>query len=189
MQEFTSLKRPAVIFTYEIAGRFLSVKCTDAATAAAIDRLLAILRATRITNGSASPVTATLAVSSGKFELPSGLNVCALTEEVGYYRDDNSYVVRVGDSGVSANVTSVVNVILSDDVDPASLLFERVVSHGIATALRRAGAFELHCAAVIDPQHSITALIIGPSGSGKSTLALQLAATGWNFSTDDVVLL
>jgi len=32
-------------------------------------------------------------------------------------------------------------------------------------------------------------LIIGPSGCGKSTITLHLTATGWNFSTDDVVLL
>jgi ABC-type thiamine transport system ATPase subunit len=32
-------------------------------------------------------------------------------------------------------------------------------------------------------------LIIGPSGSGKSTLTVQLAAAGWSFLTDDVLLL
>ena len=40
-----------------------------------------------------------------------------------------------------------------------------------------------------DPETAVSALIVGPSGSGKSTLALQLAATGWGFSSDDVVLL
>jgi hypothetical protein len=189
MREITSLERPAVIFTYEIAGRLLSVESADAATAAAINRLLTILRATRTDTRRASAAAATLKVSSGEFELPSGLSVCALTEEIGYYRSDTSYVVRVTDAGVFADASPVVKVVLAHDLDRDSLLFERVISHGVATALRRAGAFELHCAAVIDPRSAITTLIVGPSGSGKSTLALQLAATGWDFSTDDVVLL
>ena len=97
--------------------------------------------------------------------------------------------MRIGDSTVAAGTEPTVNVALPEQLDPASYLFERVLMHGVAAALRRAGAFELHCAAVTDPATAVSSLIVGPSGSGKSTLALQLAASGWNFSSDDVVLL
>ena len=65
----------------------------------------------------------------------------------------------------------------------------RVVTYALAAALRRRRLFELHSGAVIDPQSGKGVLIIGPSGSGKSTLTVQLAAAGWPFLTDDVLVL
>jgi len=55
--------------------------------------------------------------------------------------------------------------------------------------LRRRRLFELHSGAVINRESGQGVLIIGPSGSGKSTLTVQLAAAGWHFLTDDVLLL
>jgi len=65
----------------------------------------------------------------------------------------------------------------------------RVVSYAFSSALRRCGLFELHSAAVVDPTSNKGVLIIGPSGSGKSTLTTQLAAAGWPYLTDDVLML
>jgi len=65
----------------------------------------------------------------------------------------------------------------------------RLVSYGLSAALRRRGRFELHSAALVDPQSGTGVLIIGPSGSGKSTQTVHLAAAGWPFLTDDVLLL
>jgi ABC-type hemin transport system ATPase subunit len=64
-----------------------------------------------------------------------------------------------------------------------------VVTYALAAALRRRGLFELHSGAAIDPESGQGVLIIGPSGSGKSTLTVQLAAAGWSFLTDDVLVL
>jgi len=137
--------------------------------------------------------TATLNLVSGKSEPLDGLSYEFAAEEAGtqafYYSGEDSYVVRVGDSTVFAGTGPVVTVTLAENLDCESFLFERVLTHGLASALRRAGAFELHCAAVTDPETEVSALIVGPSGAGKSTLALQLAASGWHFSSDDVVLL
>ncbi|HJZ81128.1 MAG TPA: hypothetical protein VKD91_12310 [Pyrinomonadaceae bacterium] len=109
--------------------------------------------------------------------------------EASYYTGKGQFVVRIGESIISAGTEPTVTVTIPEDLDCESFLFERVLTHGLAAALRRAGAFELHCAAVTDPDTTLSALIVGPSGSGKSTLALQLVASGWNFSSDDVVLL
>ena len=73
------------------------------------------------------------------------------------------------------------------DLQLASLT--RVITYALAAALRRRGLFELHSGAVIDPESGQGLLIIGPSGSGKSTLTVQLAAAGWSFLTDDVLVL
>ena len=65
----------------------------------------------------------------------------------------------------------------------------RVVSYAFSSALRRCGLFELHSAALVVPTSNEGVLIIGPSGSGKSTLTTQLAAAGWPYLTDDVLML
>jgi serine kinase of HPr protein (carbohydrate metabolism regulator) len=55
--------------------------------------------------------------------------------------------------------------------------------------MRRCGIYELHSAAVLDPQTKAGVIFVGPSGSGKSTITLQLAAAGWPYLTDDILLL
>ena len=189
MGAVASQVQPAVTIIYQVAGRTLSVNAPDSATANATDRFLSELRLVRITRNHSGSQSVTLRISAAKSELPRTIGPGVVSDEVSYYYNGESYIVRIGDSLVSADASPVVNVDLAEDLDRDSFLFQRVLIYGLAAALRRAGAFELQCAAVIDPHTAVSALIIGPSGSGKSTLALQLASAGWNFSTDDVVLL
>jgi hypothetical protein len=189
MQVVASRDRPALAETFEIAGRLLLVDTPSATISAATERVLSMLRLSRKGTDTTVLPDAVLTLTSAKFDLPSTVEISAVTEEAVYYQDVDSYFVRLGDSVISADHSATVKASLAKDLDCQSLLFGRVLSHGLATALRRAGAFELHCAAVIEPETDATVLIVGPSGSGKSTLALHLAACGWSFSTDDVVLL
>ncbi|HLN99601.1 MAG TPA: hypothetical protein VK208_14165 [Pyrinomonadaceae bacterium] len=189
MHTVASFDWPAVAQIYQIAERLLLVDAPSKALAIATDRVLSTLRISHTDSDLAKLPAATLRLASRKFELPDDIEICAVTEEATYYQNENQYLVRLGDSVVSAGDSTAVNIWLSDGLDPESLLFGRIFSHGLATALRRAGAYELHCAVVVSPETHAAALIIGPSGSGKTTLALQLAASGWNFSTDDVALL
>lgn len=189
MQVLASRDRPALTETYEIAGRLLFVDTPSATISAATDRVMSMLRLSRKGADITVLPDAVLTLSSMKFTFPSEVEISAITEEAVYYQNDDSYFVRLGDSVISADLSAMVKASLAEDLDCQSLLFGRVLSHGLATALRRAGAFELHCAAVIEPETKTTVLIVGPSGSGKSTMALHLAACGWTFSTDDVVLL
>lgn len=194
MQEMAKTARPAVVFQYAIAGRFLSANFPDAIVADAADRYLSVLRASHVFDqNDTSAVSHSLTLFKGRWEIPAGLRPCFISSEAGvevsYYSSRDSYIVRLGDSTVAAGTEPNVMVALSEELDSRSFLFERVLTHGLAAVLRRAGAFELHCAAVTDPATSVSALIVGPSGSGKSTLALQLAESGWKFSSDDVVLL
>ncbi len=189
MDVVASQVSPAATIIYQVAGRTLSVNAPDSATANATDQFLNALRLVRITGNDSGSQAVTLRISAAKSDLPNTIRPGVVTDEASYYYTGDSYLVRIGDSLVSADASRVVTVNLAQDLDRDSFLFQRVLIHGLAAALRRAEAFELQCAAVIDPNTAVSTLIIGPSGSGKSTLALQLAAAGWNFSTDDVVLL
>ena len=176
---------------YRIADRFLSVECPDEIVAKSADRFLTDLRAEHYSGPSLTPVR--LSLQRGHRQVPFNVQPCFASVEadttISFYSQEDSFIVTLGGSSVSATSSAVVHVTLADDLNCQSFLFQRVLTHGFVSALRRVGAFELHCAAVVDPQTSLAALIVGPSGAGKSTLAIQLAGRGWDFSTDDAVLL
>lgn len=100
------------------------------------------------------------------------------------YLEIHSSVVALGLPGL-ADVEVWINPAGSSDFQELI----RVVSYAFSSALRRCGLFELHSAAVVEPTSNEGVLIIGPSGSGKSTLTTQLAAAGWPYLTDDVLML
>lgn len=192
LQRAVSNRRSAITLRYEIADRFFSVNCSEEDIAESAHEFLSILRATRSSKlNQAAHAEITLLTRSA--EVPPDVALCFGTTEAGaevsYYSDPHSYAVKLANSVVVARGGRDVIVSLSDDLDYRSFLFQRVLTHGFTAAMRRAGAFELHCAAVVEPGSSRAVLIVGPSGSGKSTLALQLASRGWRYSTDDVVLL
>lgn len=62
----------------------------------------------------------------------------------------------------------------------------RMVSDLLARNRQR---FHLHGAALADPSHTLTVLVLGDSGVGKTTLTLALIAQGFQPFADDVVLL
>jgi hypothetical protein len=59
---------------------------------------------------------------------------------------------------------------------------------GLLKLLRALGIYSLH-AAGLTPKDGDGVLLVGPSGSGKSTLAIGLIRAGWNYLSDDAVLL
>ena len=59
---------------------------------------------------------------------------------------------------------------------------------GLLKLLRPRGLYSLHAAAVASEDPG-GLLLVGPSGSAKSTLAIGLIRAGWNFLSDDAVLL
>lgn len=59
---------------------------------------------------------------------------------------------------------------------------------GLLKLLRPLGIYSLH-AAGLSTSDGEGVLLVGPSGSGKSTLAIGLIRAGWNYLSDDAVLL
>lgn len=116
------------------------------------------------------------------FEIAGG-GTCYTEGGVSCIHIDGS-VVAIGQPGL-ADAEVWLNAPLALDA-PA---LTRLVTYALSAALRRRGLFELHSAALVHPATGAGVLIVGPSGSGKSTQTIHLAAAGWPFLTDDVLLL
>jgi hypothetical protein len=64
-----------------------------------------------------------------------------------------------------------------------------VMAYAISAAIRRAGLYDLHAAALIEPETGSCLVFPGPSRSGKTSLSLRLAVSGWDYLSDDVVII
>jgi hypothetical protein len=199
---------------YHVAGVSLLVETHDAPAAAAIDELFAGWYLTPRRSGavrpgfdddreheheheheqerepsSAGPDIA--GRSAGRpIEIPPDLETFAIAGGGLCHTDGRASYLAIGRSlaAIDAPGRAVVDVWLDGPPPIGSTELTRIVSYALAAALRRRHRFELHGGAVIDPETGGGVLLIGPSGSGKSTLTLQLAAAGWPFLTDDVLL-
>ena len=69
-----------------------------------------------------------------------------------------------------------------------NLVRQRFWAIGLLALLRARDLYGLHAAGLVDPSGA-GVLLVGPSGSGKSTLALGLVRDGWQYLSDDAVLL
>ena len=63
-----------------------------------------------------------------------------------------------------------------------------IVTLSVLTLLQRHGFFAIHGAALAT-QDGSAVIIVGPSDSGKSTLSLNIAKAGWDYLSDDSILL
>ena len=117
-----------------------------------------------------------------RFEVPGG--VC--------YKDHQSYYLDVKGStiAVGAKDSKQVRVWLGDTAvarTRASLI--TVMGYAIPAALRRIGLYDLHAAALMEQKSRRCFLFPGPSRSGKTSLSLRLAAWGWQYLSDDMVVI
>jgi hypothetical protein len=186
--------RPAFAETYAVAGRFICVEAEDRESALLFRRYFGSWHvSTSESAGRRAKADATIAVMSGRmpaspesfeaFETAAG-GICRTDGRTYFFESDGSVVrVRAESPGrVEVWVGSA----------PASrerAALARLIFDASMTALRRCGLFELHGAGLIEPLKGTGLLIIGPSGSGKSTLTTQLARAGWNYLSDDSLLL
>jgi len=179
---------------YRVAGQPLLVHAEDAWAAHAIGALFAgwyLLSEDKAGSEPSSTPAIVVRSAAPVPRIPAGLpafdiaggGTCHTDGGTSYIDIDGSIVVIGGVE--SAEVEVWMNGPLALD-SPA---LTRLVSYALAAALRRRRLFELHSAALVDPESGAGVLIIGPSGSGKSTQTVHLAAAGWPFLTDDVLLL
>ena len=178
---------------YRVAGQPLLVEAQDPWMAHAIDALFAGWYLELEGEAGEQPSTAAIVMRSAAQapRIPAGLQEFEVagggtchTDGTTSYIDIDGSIVAIGTPGLAA-VEVWTNGPLALDA-PA---LTRVVTYALAAALRRRRLFELHSAALVHPESGRGLLIVGPSGSGKSTLTVHLAAAGWPFLTDDVLLL
>ncbi|HXM34067.1 MAG TPA: hypothetical protein VN920_02685, partial [Pyrinomonadaceae bacterium] len=192
MQAICEVAKSTQRTTYRVAGQSIVVEAQDAWAAKAIEELFAgwYLTPASATKQESSPAivirssVSPVFITGGwhQFEIAGG-GTC-YTDGKSSYIDIEGSIVAVDCPGNDA-----VEVWTNGPLKIQSPALTRVVTYALAAALRRRRLFELHSGAVIDPESGKGVLIIGPSGSGKSTLTVQLAAAGWSFLTDDVLLL
>jgi len=117
-----------------------------------------------------------------RFKVPGG--VC--------YKNHQSYFLEVKGSRVAVGPkdSKQVQIWLGDSAHArttGSLI--TVMAYAIGAALRRVELYDLHAAALIETQSGCGFLFPGPSRSGKTSLSLRLAASGWHYLSDDLVVI
>jgi hypothetical protein len=185
------LARPTI---YRVAGQRLLVEAQDAWAADAAAALFADWYLESEGEGLAEPaLTPAIVMRSAAPvpQVPDGLPVFAIagggtchTDAGTSYIDIGGSIVVIGKPGLAE-----VEVWMNGPVALDAPALTRLVTYALSAALRRRRLFELHSAALVHPENGAGVLIIGPSGSGKSTQTVHLAAAGWPFLTDDVLLL
>jgi hypothetical protein len=177
---------------YDVAGRTLSVSVSDERAARAIGVYIGAFHLTPAARSATAEIACSLEFSPGPPPpLPSGLH--SFDIPVGVCRTDGqSYYMDVRASRICVEPPPARQVrAWIGGLQPARKFDGpgTVVPCAFQAALRRAGRYELHAAAVAEPASGAGLLLIGESNSGKSTLTLKLAQAGWRYLSDDTLLL
>jgi hypothetical protein len=83
----------------------------------------------------------------------------------------------------------VATVVVRDDADPSPADFTSLLTITAALLLLRDGRSAMHAAAVVHPESGEAWLLCGDSHSGKSTTTANLIRAGWQYLSDDYVVL
>lgn len=192
MEVIQVFDRPASRSFYAVAGRFLFVETTDLRLKRLLEGLFAGWQLTSVSsprreaeieirffNGDPAP------------EIPPTLNQFEIADGGRCYAGADGYYLQFENSLMRLRQTAPVqvDVWVHEAPETADAELAHVTSFAVCAALRRFKIFDLHSAAVVEPESGKGVLIVGPSGSGKSTLTFNLAHAGWSYLSDDEVLL
>jgi hypothetical protein len=187
----TFCERPAIVHFFEIAGRLLLIECRGV-TLPGLEELLARYYCILSQAPSAAPdATIRLHVEDFASEADGAFARFEVSGGGVGYTDGRTCLFDFRNSRiiVHAGVHNQIDVLIRNELDLQRLEDLQVMNYAISTALRRCDLYELHGGAVVEPRNQRGVLFVGPSGSGKSTLTLQLVANGWQYLSDDVLLL
>jgi hypothetical protein len=186
--------RPAFAYFYTVAGRFICVESGDERSASLFQHYFAGWHVTPVADARGVRPDATISVHAREESpsVPHGLESFEVAAGGVCHTDGQTYFFVSQDSAihVGARNPSRVEIWIGQSAaaqERAALA--RLAFNACMTAMRRCGLFELHGAGLVGPKRSGGVLIVGPSGSGKSTLATQLASAGWQYLSDDTLLL
>ena len=182
----------ALVSYYTIAGCLLHIEAQDEWAAEWVASFLNGFHLKRMAAADDKRAAVTIRVRRATPpNVPSGLQTFAINHGV-CHTDGTQYFLVVDQSLIiiKAPASRTIEVTFGTSAHarhPVALV--NVFSYGLQAALRRASAYDVHAACVVEPASGAGALIIGPSSSGKTTLTLKLAARGWRYLSDDMVLL
>ncbi|HEX8458033.1 MAG TPA: hypothetical protein VF656_12105 [Pyrinomonadaceae bacterium] len=116
------------------------------------------------------------------FEVPRGL--CYTNGDVHFLDIDES---RIAVYAPAARTVSVWLGTTEHARHPVAVV--NTLSYAVQAALRRGGLYLLHAAGVVEPETNAGLIVVGNSNSGKSSLTIRLAAAGWRYLSDDMLVL
>ena len=185
-------ERPVFASFYAVAGRFICVETSDSEINELMMRYFAGWHVAPVHRDDiAANVTIVIYRSDDHPAPPAGLRPFEVAEG-GLCRTDTQiyFFENCGSTVVSGpGNPSRVEVWIGNSADSRERsALARLIFNTAMVAMRRCGLYELHAAGVVSPGGE-GVLVTGPSGSGKSNLAAQLASAGWQYLSDDTVLL
>jgi hypothetical protein len=185
-------ERPVFASFYAVAGRFVCVETSDSEIHELMMRYFEGWHVASVgADGIAANVTIALHTSDDQPRPPANLTPFEVAEG-GLCRTDGRiyFFENRGSTIVSGHLNSPrVEVWIGNTAESRERsALARLIFNAVMVAMRRCGLYELHAAGVVSPSGE-GMLVIGPSGSGKSNLAAQLASAGWQYLSDDTVLL
>ncbi len=177
---------------YEVAERSITITALDKPSAKLIENVFAEWYLDpKLENASRAP-GCTIRIRSGVDlpPIPSGSHRFAIADNGMCHSHGSASYLEIHGSLVVLGLPGLADaeIWINPTGENDFPILIRVISYALSSAVRRCGLFELHSAALVEPLSKTGVLIVGPSGSGKSTLASQLAATGWPYLSDDVLV-
>jgi len=187
------LDRPASEYLYAVAGRLLFVTVSDSRLSQTVSQLFTRWSLDlKETNGDQSDGRIRFLLESFPFSvIPADWSTFETAEDGRCYTNGDSFYLVFPNTVVlveSAESRSATVWITTLD-DSSEIEIAHSVSFAVCAVLRRCNLFEIHAAGVVAPDSGRTTVIVGPSGSGKSTLSFNLIKAGWNYLSDDELLL
>jgi hypothetical protein len=191
MEVIQVFDRPASRSFYTVAGRFLFVETTDLRLAQLLAGLFAGWQLTPLSTEREAEIEIRFFCGAPATEIPPTLNQFEIADGGRCYAGADVYYLKFENSllRLRSKAPVQVDVWVREIPETADAELAHTTSFAVCAALRRFGIFDLHSAAVVEPESGKGVLIVGPSGSGKSTLTFQLATAGWSYLSDDEVLL
>jgi hypothetical protein len=186
-------ERPAFANFYAVAGRCISVETSDFQIDELLKRYFAGWHVAAVAQHEVAKTDVRIVIHSSidQPQPPVGLNPFEVAEGGRCRADGQLYFFESHGSVVMAGHvdSSMVEVWIGDGHESRERSpMARLIFNSAMVAMRRCGLYELHAAGVVSPRGT-GVLIIGPSGSGKSNLTAQLASAGWQYLSDDSLLL
>jgi hypothetical protein len=181
--------RPAITYSYDIAGRSLFISAADEWSGKLVQSFLRDFHLDLLSHTFNSSYTIQISSETPAPAIPPVRE----NFEIAYGHcstDGERYYLEVDDSLIVVNPVDSLQVWVGTTSHARTpLALVNLMGYVLEIALRRSGLFQLHGAGLVPEGQTGGALIVGASGSGKSTLTALLASAGWSYMTDDALLL
>jgi hypothetical protein len=189
-----SYTRPEFAEFYSLSGRSICIKARDGWVLSLFKNYLAGWSLATFLGESGPPADATITINSDSAAPDSfqGGETFKIATDGYCHTDGQTYLLRYSGSTILVTAEKRAHVevwIGNTEIARRTGALARLVFNALMAALRRCGLFELHAAGVVAPHKGAGVLFVGPSGSGKSTLTSHLAAAGWQYLSDDSLIL